>query len=47
MKPYGKKKRGSGKPHSHDKCCVCSENKFNKKTARQEAKKEITGKDKE
>ena len=40
MQPYGKKKRGSGKMHSHDKCSVCAENNFNKKTARQDSKRE-------
>ena len=30
MIPYGKKKRGSGKLHSHDKCAECSENVFSK-----------------
>ena len=41
MIPYGMKKRGSGKLHPHDKCDVCAENRFNKKTMRQDAKKHI------
>ena len=30
MIPYGKKKRGSSKLHSHNKCKECSENVFSK-----------------
>lgn len=41
MQPYGMKKRGSSKLHPHNKCDTCSENNFNKKTARQDSKKII------
>jgi len=40
MIQYGKKKR-AGKLHPHDKCSICGENKVVKKSARQEAKKQI------
>lgn len=40
MIPYGKTKRGNT-IHPHNECSVCSEQSFNKKTARQKSKQEI------
>lgn len=41
MIAYGEKKRGSAKLHGHDKCFICAEKNILKKSARQDAKKEI------
>jgi len=43
MQQYGKKKIGSHKIHSHDKCniCGCADRIISVKTARQDAKEEI------
>ena len=41
MIAYGEKKR-KNKLHPHNRCDICSEKNFNKKTARQDARKEIS-----
>ena len=41
MIQYGKVKRGSGKPHPHNECRVCSEIKVSKKRERQKARESL------
>jgi len=38
---YGEVKRGSGKIHPHNECCVCSEKTISKKAARRRAREDM------